>query len=127
MHHVANVATTKRPPRRHHSFLKLHPEELHVLGALDGWMFKLFCALVMMADFRSGQGSAEYWQLISACSPIQPSNGGPRRYVPSQRCVRDALLRLERARVLRRQTNASEREGELLYRVASRVGNFALR
>lgn len=126
MHHVANVATTNRP-RRRHQFLKLHPEELDVLGSLDGWMFKLFGALVMFSEFRTGQGSAHYWKLINACAAIQPANGGPRHYEPSERVVRDALLRFERARILRRQTSASEREGELLYRVSSRVGNFALR
>ena len=126
MRHVANVATTNRP-RRPHSFLKLHPEELDVLGSLDGWMFKLFGALVMFSEFRTGQGCAHYWKLVSACAAIQPAHGGPRHYVPSERVVRDALLRFERARILRRQASASEHEGELLYRVSSRVGNFALR
>lgn len=128
MRHVANVVATKTPrPTRPHSFLKLHPEELHVLGVLDGWMFKLFAALVMMASFKSGQGSATYWKLVRACAPIQPANGGPRRHVPSERCVRDALLRFERARILRRHTGASEQLGDLLYRVSSRVGSFDLR
>ena len=127
MHHVANVATTKRPPRRRHQFLKLHPEELDVLGSLDGWMFKLFGALVMFSEFRTGQGSAHYWKLINACAAIQPANGGRRHQAPSEWCVRDALLRFERARILKRQTSASEFNGELLYRVSSRVGHFALR
>jgi hypothetical protein len=125
MHHVANVATPRKRPTRGSAFLKLHPEELHVLGALDGWMFKLFGALVMFAEFRSGQGSVTYWKLVNALAPIQPANGGRRRKVPSERVVRDALIRLERARILRRHTSASEQQGDLLYRVSSRVGNFA--
>lgn len=128
MRHVANVATRTTPPQpRSHSFLKLHHQELHVLIALDSWMFRLFAALVMHADFKTGQGSVNYWTLVHACTPIQPANGGPRRHVPSERCVRDALLRFERARILRRHTSASEQRGSLLYRVSSRVGHFALR
>lgn len=127
MRHVANVATRTPRPRRPHSFLKLHAEELHVLGALDGWMFRLFAALVMFAEFKTGEGSVTYWKLIHACTPIQPANGGPRRPVPSEWCVRDALLRFERARILRRHAARSDSEKELLYRVSSRTGNFALR
>lgn len=127
MQHVANVATPRKRPSRGSAFLKLHPEELDVLGVLDGWMFKCFAAAVLMADFRSGLGDAFYLQLVRACAPIQPANGGPRRYVPSERCVRNALVRFERARILQRLTTDSELQGRIVYRVASRVGNFDLR
>lgn len=127
MQHVANVATRRKRPSRGSAFLKLHPEELDVLGVLDAWMFKCFCAIVLMADFRSGLGDTFCQQVIRACAPIQPANGGPRRFVPSEWCVRDALLRFERARILQRLTSDSELQGRIVYRVSSRVGNFDLR
>jgi len=125
MKHVANVATER--PHRPHQFLKLHPQELDVLAALPLWMFRLFAALVLFSEFRTGAGRTYYWHLVHALQPIQPAHGGPRHDVPSQRCVRDALLLFERGRILRRKPGASEQEGRIFYYVSKRVGNFALR
>jgi hypothetical protein len=124
--HVSNVAL-ERPPRppRHHQFLKLHQQELFVLSALPGWMFRLYAALVMFSDFRSGVGQVHYWQLIGAMKPIQASNGGPRHDEVSEWQVRDALLRFERARLMQRRTLDSERGGSIFFAVSKRTGNFA--
>lgn len=125
--HVANVAIERRQSKspRHHQFLKLHNEETFVLSALPGWMFRLFAALVMFTDFRTGAGQVHYWQLISAMKPVQPANGGPRHETYSERQIRDALLRFERARILARSTYASEQGGAIFFAVAKRAGNFA--
>jgi hypothetical protein len=80
----------------------------------------------MFANFRSGVGQVHYWQLIGAMQPIQPSNGGPRHAEVSEWEVREALLRFERARILRRNTGDSERAGAIFFAVSKRTGDFAL-
>lgn len=124
--HVFNVAVERRSrPPRQHQFLKLHHEELFVLSALPGWMFRLYSALVMFSNFRTGFGQVHYWELIGAMQPIQPSNGGPRHAEVSEWQVREALLRFERARILGRSTLDSERAGAIFFAVSKRTGNFA--
>jgi hypothetical protein len=124
MQHVANVATANRP-RRPHSFLKLHPEELGVLAVLPCWQFRLFAALVMYSEFSTGKGQVQMWQLIAALRPLQPAWGGPRHDVPDHDRVRRALLAFERARIVRRRPERSEAEGAIFFGVSKRAGNFA--
>lgn len=128
MRHAANAAVEgAHARRRRHQFLKLHDEELHVLQALPCWMFRLFAALVLLADFRTGQGEVHYAQLIRALRPIQPANGGPRHEEFSEWQVRDALLRFERARILKRRTFDSAQQAAIFFSVSKRSGDFALR
>lgn len=125
--HASNAAVERRGPKppRHHQFLKLHHQELFVLSALPGWMFRLFAALVMFTDFRTGVGQTQYWQLIHSLKPIQPLNGGPRHEEFSEWQVREALLRFERARILKRGTFDSETAGVIFFAVSKRAGDFA--
>lgn len=119
--HVRNVAQAGGP---HHQFLKLHTQELFALSVLPAWTMRLFAALVMFSNFRTGAGCVHYAQLCDALRPIQPLHGGPRHDEYSVRQVRDALLRFEQAKILARKTYDSEQAGALFFVVSKRAGNF---
>lgn len=104
------------------SFLGITEAEAVKLRHVPAWMRWLFCELVGLSDFRTGQGRSSWAQLVSLLDFDKPAAGrraaediGPQR-------VRRAFEQLADLGLVARDKGRNEQTGWLFFQVAPRTG-----
>lgn len=110
-----------------HSFINpdgaasiLLPVELHALLQLDAWAFRLFAALVKLADFKTGKGQCNYPSLLAWMTAPKNESGGQQPTTYSRQQVKRMLRAMEGVGLLTLDANASEAEKVIFFEVRAR-------
>ena len=116
-----------------HSFINpdgaasiLLPVELHALLQLDAWAFRLFAALVKLADFKTGKGQCHYPSLLAWMTAPKNESGGQQPVTHSRAQVKRMLRAMEGVGLLTLNANASEAEKVIFFEVRARDWKSAL-
>lgn len=104
----------------------LLPVELHALLQLDAWAFRLFAALVKLADFKTGKGRCNYPSLLAWMTTPKNESGGKQPTTYSRAQIVRMLRAMEGVGLLTLDRNASEAEGVVFFEVLPRDWKSAL-
>lgn len=98
----------------------LLPVELHALLQLDAWAFRLFAALVKLADFKTGKGQCNYPSLLAWMTAPKNETGGQQPATYSRQQVVRMLRSMEAVGLLTLNRDASQAEKVIFFEVRAR-------